>query len=126
MAYLRTKGFQSKYLEDGLVGLAEHLRGDKARDFIRSLPNHRHRQRRYDPILSEDSCGCNRTPFPNHPHRFLLFIAPCCVEKGVFVVWRHLSRAPLKHPWMPPKCRFRPTFGGMRWKLRTKRFQRSE
>jgi rhodanese-related sulfurtransferase len=37
MAYLRTKGFQSKYLEDGLVGLAEHLRGDKARDFIRSL-----------------------------------------------------------------------------------------
>ncbi len=36
MAYLRTKGFQSKYLVDGLVGLAEHLRGDKARDFIRS------------------------------------------------------------------------------------------
>lgn len=37
MAYLRTKGFQSKYLEDGLVGFAENLRGDKARDFIRSL-----------------------------------------------------------------------------------------
>lgn len=37
MAYLRTKGFQSKYLEDGLVGLAEHLRGDRARDFMRSL-----------------------------------------------------------------------------------------
>lgn len=34
MAYLRTKGFQSKYLTDGLVGLAEYLRGDKARDFI--------------------------------------------------------------------------------------------
>lgn len=37
MAYLRTKGFRSKYLVDGLVGLAEHLRGDKARDFIRAM-----------------------------------------------------------------------------------------
>lgn len=37
MAYLRTKGFQSKYLSDGLVGLAEYLRGDRARDFVRSL-----------------------------------------------------------------------------------------
>lgn len=37
MAYLRTKGFRSKYLEDGLVGLAEHLRGDQARDLMRSL-----------------------------------------------------------------------------------------
>lgn len=37
MAYLRTKGFQSKYLVDGLVGLAEYLRGDRARDFVRSL-----------------------------------------------------------------------------------------
>ncbi|MDZ7582970.1 MAG: rhodanese-like domain-containing protein [Deltaproteobacteria bacterium] len=37
MAYLRTKGFRSKYLVDGLVGLAEYLRGDKARDFMRSL-----------------------------------------------------------------------------------------
>ena len=34
MAYLRTKGFDSKYLTDGLVGLAEYLRGDKAREFI--------------------------------------------------------------------------------------------
>jgi rhodanese-related sulfurtransferase len=34
MAYLRTKGFNSKYLTDGLVGLAEYLRGDKAREFI--------------------------------------------------------------------------------------------
>lgn len=33
MAYLRTKGYNSKYLEDGLVGLAEYLRGDKAKDF---------------------------------------------------------------------------------------------
>lgn len=37
MAYLRTKGFQSKYLVDGLVGLAEHLRGDRARDFVTSM-----------------------------------------------------------------------------------------
>ena len=34
MAYLRTKGFDSKYLTVGLVGLAEYLRGDKAREFI--------------------------------------------------------------------------------------------
>jgi len=37
MAYLRTRGFRSKYLVDGLVGLAEHLRGDKARDFVRAM-----------------------------------------------------------------------------------------
>ncbi len=34
MAYLRTQGIDSKYLTDGLVGLAEYLRGDQARDFI--------------------------------------------------------------------------------------------
>jgi rhodanese-related sulfurtransferase len=34
MAYLRTQGFDSQYLTDGLTGLAEHLRGDKARDFV--------------------------------------------------------------------------------------------
>jgi rhodanese-related sulfurtransferase len=33
MAYLKTQGFDAKYLEDGLLGLAELLRGDKARDF---------------------------------------------------------------------------------------------
>ncbi len=37
MAYLRTKGYNSKYLEDGLVGLAEYLRGDKAKDFISAI-----------------------------------------------------------------------------------------
>lgn len=37
MAFLRTKGFQSKYLVDGLVGLTEYLRGDKARDFVRAM-----------------------------------------------------------------------------------------
>jgi len=33
--YLTLRGYQSKYLTDGLLGLAEYLRGDKARDFIR-------------------------------------------------------------------------------------------
>ena len=35
MAYLKTQGFDVKYLEDGLVGMAELLRGDKARDFVK-------------------------------------------------------------------------------------------
>ena len=35
MAYLKTQGFDVKYLEDGLLGLAELLRGDKARDFLK-------------------------------------------------------------------------------------------
>lgn len=34
MAYLKTHGFDVKYLEDGLLGLAELLRGDKAREFM--------------------------------------------------------------------------------------------
>ena len=37
MVYLRTKGIQAKYLTDGLIGLAENLRGDNAKDFIDSL-----------------------------------------------------------------------------------------
>jgi len=37
MAYLREKGFSARYLEDGLVGLAEYLRGDLARDFFFKL-----------------------------------------------------------------------------------------
>jgi rhodanese-related sulfurtransferase len=37
MAYLRTKGYQSKYLVDGLLGLAEFLRGDTARDVMEIL-----------------------------------------------------------------------------------------
>lgn len=32
--YLTLKGYRSKYLVEGIVGLAEYLRGDKARDFI--------------------------------------------------------------------------------------------
>ena len=37
MAYLRTKGFYSKYLTDGLIGLSDYLRGDRARDFIQQF-----------------------------------------------------------------------------------------
>ena len=33
MAYLRTKGYNARYLTDGLIGLAESLRGDEAKDF---------------------------------------------------------------------------------------------
>ncbi len=33
MAYLRTKGYNARYLTDGLTGLAEALRGDEAREF---------------------------------------------------------------------------------------------
>lgn len=35
--YLTLKGFKSKYLVEGLLGLVEYLRGDKARDFIESI-----------------------------------------------------------------------------------------
>lgn len=38
MVYLRSKGIPAKYLTDGLIGLAENLRGDAAREFIQQLP----------------------------------------------------------------------------------------
>ena len=37
MAYLRTKGYNSRYLTDGLIGLAENLRGDNAKDFLEDI-----------------------------------------------------------------------------------------
>lgn len=37
MVYLRSKGIQAKYLTDGLIGLAENLRGDNAKAFIDKL-----------------------------------------------------------------------------------------
>lgn len=37
MAYLRTKGFNARYLTDGLTGLTENLRGDTARDFLEEI-----------------------------------------------------------------------------------------
>ncbi|HEB56168.1 MAG TPA: rhodanese-like domain-containing protein [Gammaproteobacteria bacterium] len=36
MVYLRSKGIKAKYLSDGLIGLAENLRGDNAREFVNS------------------------------------------------------------------------------------------
>jgi rhodanese-related sulfurtransferase len=38
MAYLRTQGYQVRYLEDGLISLAEKLRGDDARMLMQFLP----------------------------------------------------------------------------------------
>lgn len=37
MVYLRSKGIQAKYLTDGLIGMAENLRGDNAEEFIFEL-----------------------------------------------------------------------------------------
>lgn len=37
MVYLRSKGIKAKYLTDGLIGLAENLRGDNAKEFIDAL-----------------------------------------------------------------------------------------
>ena len=34
MVYLRTKGIHAKYLTDGLIGLAENLRGDNAKELV--------------------------------------------------------------------------------------------
>ncbi len=34
MAFLRSKGYDAKYLSDGLIGLAEYLRGERAKDFM--------------------------------------------------------------------------------------------
>jgi rhodanese-related sulfurtransferase len=37
MAYLRSKGYDAKYLTDGLIGLAEYLRGERAKDFVEDM-----------------------------------------------------------------------------------------
>ena len=37
MVYLRSKGIRAKYLTDGLIGLAENLRGDDAKEFSDAL-----------------------------------------------------------------------------------------
>lgn len=37
MTYLRTRGFEARYLTDGLLGLTRDLRGDDARFFLESL-----------------------------------------------------------------------------------------
>ena len=38
MTYLKTKSYNTMYLKDGLIGLAELLRGDNAKDFIDGMP----------------------------------------------------------------------------------------
>jgi len=40
--YLKLKGFDARYLTDGLLGLVEYLRGDRARDYIRSIKGESH------------------------------------------------------------------------------------
>jgi rhodanese-related sulfurtransferase len=35
--FLTLKGYQSKYLVEGLLGLADYLRGDRAKDFINEM-----------------------------------------------------------------------------------------
>lgn len=37
MTYLRSKGISARYLTDGLIGLSENLRGDKAMKFMKAL-----------------------------------------------------------------------------------------
>lgn len=37
MTYLRTRGYNARYLTDGLTGLAEQLRGDAAREFLEEM-----------------------------------------------------------------------------------------
>lgn len=37
MAFLRNKGYNARYLTDGLIGLAENLRGDNAKDFMEEI-----------------------------------------------------------------------------------------
>ena len=39
MMYLKSKGYQVAYLKDGLLGLADYLRGDQAADFISNFKN---------------------------------------------------------------------------------------
>ncbi|MGB9080992.1 MAG: rhodanese-like domain-containing protein [Desulfuromonadaceae bacterium] len=39
MAYLRSKGYDARYLTDGLIGLAEYLRGERAKDFMADYEN---------------------------------------------------------------------------------------
>lgn len=57
MAYLRSKGYNATYLTDGLIGLAEQLRGDRARDFMAELSRQASHKRSSSPVP--------QTPTPN-------------------------------------------------------------
>lgn len=37
MTYLRTRGYDARYLTDGLIGLAQSLRGDDARELMEDM-----------------------------------------------------------------------------------------
>jgi len=37
MTYLCTKGYDARYLTDGLIGMAENLQGDNAKDFLEDI-----------------------------------------------------------------------------------------
>jgi len=37
MVYLQSKGIRAKYITDRLIGLAENLKGDNAKDFIDAM-----------------------------------------------------------------------------------------
>ena len=37
--FLVSRGFEARYLVEGLLGLADYLRGDAARDFVTALPD---------------------------------------------------------------------------------------
>lgn len=38
--FLKLKGYDTRYLKDGLIGLAEYLRGDNAREFIQEYKDY--------------------------------------------------------------------------------------
>ncbi len=35
--YLKLEGFNARYLTDGILGIVEYLRGDKARDYMKKI-----------------------------------------------------------------------------------------
>jgi len=37
--FLTMKGYRSRYLTDGMLGIAQYLRGDKARDYMQQINN---------------------------------------------------------------------------------------
>mgnify|MGYP006434304769 FL=1 len=39
MMFLKSKGYKAAYLKKGLIGLADYLRGDRAKNFIRDFKN---------------------------------------------------------------------------------------
>jgi rhodanese-related sulfurtransferase len=45
MVYLRTRGFEARYLTDGLLGLMENLRGEDARYFLKLISENRQEEK---------------------------------------------------------------------------------